>query len=62
MKKNMSKLVVARLILSGSLLGVVLFSMVAPWFGIDQSQHKELLSAGLGGGVVAILFKLTHLI
>lgn len=61
MKKKMTKLTYARLVLSGAIAGAALFGVLAPLFGIDSSVPKELLS-GVAGASAVVAVKFAHLI
>jgi phosphate/sulfate permease len=61
MKKKMSTLMFIRLCLSGSIAGVALVGIVAPFFGIDVSHAREVVGGFVGAGTVAA-FKFAHVI
>jgi len=60
--KKISKITYVRLILSGAIAGAALFSIVAPYFGIDVAHIQDVIGGVIGASTVAIGFKIAHLV
>ena len=59
--KKISKLTYVRLCLSGAIAGAALFSVVAPYLGINVEHIQDLIGGVIGASTVAIGFKIAHL-
>ncbi|MGL5003113.1 MAG: hypothetical protein ACRDAM_09270 [Casimicrobium sp.] len=62
MKKKMSKITLARLVLAGAVAGIALVSAVSPFFGIDASTPRDLTAAVGGGALSAFWLKFAHFV
>ena len=60
--KKLSMLTYLRMILSGAIAGAALFSINATPFGLGVGHVEDLLGGLIGAAVVAIGFKMAHLV
>lgn len=61
MKNKYSRITLIRLTLCGSIAGIALVGVIAPFFGFPDTSTRDLTGAVAGGGLSAALLKLAHL-